>query len=186
MSAIIQISRDSESFRIELQDEGDASILQKLGPYSMIQEGDCILCQPDPSGTYILKIDERFWGFRFLDDVSKGWTRSADLKYGRFGPIEFEVDIYNSDGFEITLPLLFERPWPTLRENKSYDIGEQIMITLAERINDMIDFSGMPRGDVMILQCHKVPDRLRRHMPYGCGEAMIKEYMARLRLPSAS
>ncbi len=75
---------------------------------------------------------------------------------------------------------------PDFGENESYDLGEQIMTVLAERINDMVDFSGMPRGDVMILQYRKVPDQLRRHMPYGCGGEMITEYMAKLKLPSVA
>ncbi len=72
MNAIIKVSRDSESFRIELQDEGDASALRKLGPYSMIQKGDCILCHQDPSGIGVAEMTQGTYGLRFFDEANAG------------------------------------------------------------------------------------------------------------------
>ena len=183
MSAIIQVSRDSESFRIELHDKGDALALWELGPYTIVLEGNCVLCQPDPAGVEALKISDHQMGFRFFDDAFVGWHENADLKFGRFGPIELEADIYNPEGFEFELEPLYNRPWPRLRENESYDIGEQVVVTLAERISFMITYGETGVYASMKNQIRKVPDHLWRHLPYGLGEEMLKEHMVRLGLP---
>jgi len=181
MSAAILVSRDSESFRIELQDVGDADVLRLFGPYRLIQKGNCISCFPDPEGTKLIGLGYGRLGLRFFDVPGISWNENSDLKYGRFGPISLEADVYNGQGFEIELPPLYQRPWPKLCENDSYDIGEQVMITLTERINDEIDFSGMSTIDAMKLQLRKLPDQLRRHLPYGLGEPLITEWMSKVR-----
>lgn len=186
MSAGLRVSRDSESFRIELQDDADASVLREFGPYIMVQDAYCISCQPDPAGIEAIEIDTvaKRYGLRFFDDTSH-WRGASDLRHGRFAPIELEADIYSAAGFEFELPPLHKRPWPILLKNGSYDIGEQVMITFAERVNDEIDFCAIAPVDAMKAQLRKLPNQLRRHLPYGFGESLITEWMAKIRLRSA-
>ena len=177
MSAAVQISRDAECFRVELMDDSDASILQELGPYTLFIEGNDVACLPDSEGAHVCYFEGGgHVGLRFTGGSPKG------IKVKRFGPVEVEVDLYDPQGFSAVLPELHERPWPLLRENEGcYDVGEQMVFTLAERINDRIDFCGMPAKDAIRLESRRIPPSLRRYLPRD-GMALVNQKMARLRL----
>jgi hypothetical protein len=184
MSAIVQISRDTEGVRLETQDAGDARVLSELGPYVYVQDGCEFAFMADPDGINECSINDIIRGLRFPDFRS---GNGQGVKSNRFGPIEIEADICNPEGFSVDLPPLHERPWPNIRENEGcYDVGEQMVLTLAERINDRIDFCGMPVKDAIRLENRKIPSDLRRFLPVGNAEAIIRCQMAKLRLPSAS
>ncbi len=184
MSATIQISRDTEGIRVELKDSGDARVLEELGPYTLIMDGTKLACLPDSEGvshvlSFDLKIADRL-GLRFAD-FNAGLGEG--VKTGRFGPIQIEANIYDPEGFSVELPPLHERPWPQLRENElRYDVSEQMVLTLAERINDRIDFCGMPVKDVIRLESRLIPPDLRRFLPRR-AESLVLDQMAKLRLP---
>ena len=186
MSTAIQISRDTEGVRLELMDAGDARILDGMGRWTLVVEGDEYAILPDDEGHAVCHFEgsSGIPGLRFMD-FRKGY--GMGVKLGRFGPVEVEADIYNPQGFSAVLPPLHERPWPWLCENEGcYDVGEQIILTVAERINDLIDFSGMPIKDAIRCESRKIPSGLRRFLPVGDAEAIVRCQMAKLRLPLES
>ena len=177
MSALIQISRDTEGVRVEPRDADDAHILDEMGRWTLIIYGNEYSILPDDEGVAVP-------GLRF-QDFRKGY--GIGVKPGRFGPVIMDADIYNPQGFSVDLPPLHERLWPALCENDGYyDPGLQIILTVAERINDLIDFSGMPVKDATKSEARKIPPKLRRFLPSGDSEAIVRCQMAKLRLPLAA
>ena len=181
MSAAIQISRDTEGVRVEVQDKGDLNVLHELGPYFLEGNAEEWTFITHPEGIHACTISDTAQGLRFSDFRT---GHGEGIKTGRFGPMTLDADIHNPEGFSVDLPHLHQRPWPHLRENEGcYDIGDQLMLTLAERINDRIDFCGMPIKDAIRLEGRKIPPNLRRFLPSGDAQALIRDLMAELRLP---
>ncbi len=185
MSAAIQISRDTEGVRLELMDAGDARILDGMGRWTLVIEGDEFAILPDDEGLAICYFENSCGipGIRFMDFNS---GRAQGVKRGRFGPVSIEADIYEPDGFSVILPPLHERPWPILRENEGcYDVGEQIVLTLAERVNNRIAFCGIPIKDAIKLESRRIPPDQRRYLPRDCP-SLLRDQMAKLELPLLS
>ncbi len=178
----VTIAKDSEGYRLELG-HSDPSALAKHGPYELnVQDEDLIFITVEKglnehNITGCRSGDRR--GIRVHGGDRNGMTQ------GRFGPCPVDADLDNPDGFIASLPPLHERPWPSLRDNESYDVGEQIVVTLAERVKDRIDFCGMPLADAIKLEGRKIPPNQRQFLPKGCPD-LLRIQMSKLELPLES
>ncbi len=188
MSTLMQISRDTEGVRVEMEHD-DGRILGDMGRWALVFEHDQFHVVPDAEGlaVCIFRSCGRP-GLRFMD-VNSG--HGMGEKLGRFGPVQVEVDIsdMNGAGWGAALPPLHERGWPILRENDGcYDVGEQLMLTLAERVNSRLAAdTGMSEKDVILAESKRIPKDLRRYLPRGKDTWFILHaIMARLELPKGS
>lgn len=191
MSAAIQVSRDSLGMRLELEDVNDVTVLQEHGPYGLVEDENKtdLLFIADAAGTINASVIHEgegdcpaIHGLRYTGETD------GKMTHRRFGPVRMEADIHSPEGFAVRLPPLHERPWPALRENGlSYDVGEQIIFTLAERINDRMDFCDMSQEDAIKREQRKIPSELRRYLPRGRDTlSILLSQMDNLRLPPAT
>ena len=187
MNTPIQISRDTEGVRVEVL-EGDLRNLRELGSFWYTEEGDTMTFFPTETGSSECSIhggDNGLRGLRFHD---RNRGREAGIKNRRFGPLEVEADIFDPKGFAVGLPPLHERPWPNIRENDGcYNVGEQMILSLAEPINSRIDCTGVSAKEAIQIEAGRIPPNLRRFLPRRRDTLdIVQDQMARLRLPFAS
>lgn len=182
----IQISRDTEGVRIELFDPADAAELKKLGPFSLDLDKDKFVCRPNSSGHNVCYFEDDVKQIRQGVGI-RFYTTYGGVSQGRFGPVKLEVDIHCPTGFGSDLPPMHQRKWPKLRDNKTYDIGEQILQTLAERIWSRAMFVGTSIQKATQIESRKIPGILRRHLPSQVhAESTLKTKLASLHLRDAT
>ncbi len=183
MTSLVRIALDAGGPRLEVDTLADSECLRENGPYSISYDGDTVLYVADENGLmeHHIRTEQKGPG------CGRGLRERNGAYYslGRFSPVDVVIDLSDPEGVTIPLPPLHERPWPVLRENESYDVGEQIVVTLVERIKGRIDFCGMPIKDAIKLESRRIPAQLRRYLPVGC-ESLVRAQMAKLRLPLES
>ena len=186
MTSLVRIALDAGGPRLEVDTLADSACLRENGPYDISYDGDTVLYVADENGLmeHHIRTEEKGPGCGRGLRARNGAYHSL----GRFSPVDVEIDLSDPEGFTIPLLPLHERPWPALRENDGcYDIGEQLILTLAERVNSLVDFTGTPVKDAIKLVQRGIPDILRRHMPRGRDTmTILLDQMAKLRLPLES
>lgn len=181
----VTIANDAGGCRLELG-HSSASALALLGPYELTVKDNDYTFTPSEAG---LK-EQNITGCR-SGDLRGLRVHSNDphgSKLGRFGPCPVDVDLEDPNGFTAPLPPLHQRPWPTLRENEgAYNIDDQLMQTLAERINDRLDCRGISVKDAIQAEQRRIPDNLRRFMPRGKDTmSILLNLMEKLRSTTGS
>ncbi len=195
MTTGMVIARDTEGFRVEMDEEDDARILFDMGRWSFELNGDAFTVRPDTKGTAVCFYKGTEGGRPSIRFVDFNMGYGMGVKRGRFGPVHVEVDISDPDGWGADLPALHERPWPRLTRNEGYyDPWEQLLMSLAERIISLIDATDMSVNDAIKSMTGKekngvipLPDRLRDFMPRGNDtKEIVKKMMASLRSTAGS
>ena len=178
----VTIAKDCESYRLELG-HSDPSALAEHGPYELNVQGEDFIFTAVEEGLSEHNItgcrSGNLRGIRVHSGDRTGMT------HGRFGPCPVDADLDSPVGFTASLPPLHERPWPRLQTNESYDVSEQIVLTLAERVKDLIDFCGMPLKDAIKMEGRKIPSNQRQFLPKDC-HILLSAQMAKLELPLKS
>ena len=176
----VTIAKDCEGYRLELG-HSNPSALAEHGPYELDVQNEDFTFITVEEGLHEQNItgcqSGNLRGIRAHEGDRTG------MKFGRFGPCLVDADLDNPIGFIASLPPLCERPWPILRENESYSVGEQMVLTIAERAIVRQAISGMNQEAAIKIEARRIPPGLRKFLPKGATQ-VVPAKMAILRLQS--